>query len=99
MKRLVVSALLWALVAAAACGGNNNGPGQDAPPPPPPGSDANPGSDAPPPPPTATLTSYVIDLVTNHTTATDLPRPFTEFASLPDPDGANNNLTAYQSLF
>jgi hypothetical protein len=94
VKRLVLAALL----AAAACGGNNNGPGQDAPPPPPPGSDANPGSDAPPPP-AATLTSYVIDLVTNHTTATELPRPFTEFASLPDPDGANNNLTAYQSLF
>jgi hypothetical protein len=94
VKRLVLAALL----AAAACGGNNNGPGQDAPPPPPPGSDANPGSDAPPPP-AATLTSYVIDLVTNHTTATELPRPFSEFASLPDPDGANNNLTAYQSLF
>ena len=87
-----------ALLAAAACGGNNNEPGQDAPPPPPPGSDANPGSDAPPPPAT-TLTSYVIDLVTNHTTATDLPRPFTEFQALPDPDGANNNLVAYQSLF
>jgi hypothetical protein len=94
VKRLVLAALL----AAAACGGNNNGPGQDAPPPPPPGSDANPGSDAPPPP-AATLTLYVIDLVTNHTTATELPRPFSEFASLPDPDGANNNLTAYQSLF
>jgi hypothetical protein len=94
VKRLVLATLL----AAAACGGNNNGPGQDAPPPPPPGSDANPGSDAPPPP-GATLTSYVIDLVTNHTTATELPRPFSEFASLPDPDGANNNLTAYQSLF
>lgn len=97
MKRLVLAAL----VAAAACGGNNNN-GQDAAPPPPPGSDANPGSDAgnpPPPPPAQTLTAYVIDLVTNHTTATDLPRPYAEFSTLADPDSAMNNLAAYQSLF
>jgi len=97
VKRLVLAAL----VAAAACGGNNNN-GQDAAPPPPPGSDANPGSDAgnpPPPPPAQTLTAYVIDLVTNHTTATDLPRPYAEFSTLADPDSAMNNLAAYQSLF
>jgi len=47
----------------------------------------------------ATLTSYVIDLVANHTTATDLPRPYSEFQLLPDPDGASNNGSAYQALF
>ena len=98
MKRLVLAAL----VAAAACGGNNNN-GQDATPPPLPGSDANPGSGSdggpPPPPPAQTMTAYVIDLVTNHTTATDLPRPYAEFSTLADPDSAMNNLAAYQSLF
>jgi hypothetical protein len=45
----------------------------------------------------ATLTSYVIDLVQHHTTDTDLPRPASEFQSLPDPDGSNGS--AYAPLF
>ena len=96
MKRLALAAVL----AAAACGGNSSNGGQDATPPPG-GSDANPGGSdgGVTPPPAQTLTAYVIDLVMNHTTATDLPRPFTEFATLTDPDGSANNLTAYQSLF
>jgi hypothetical protein len=49
------------------------------------------------PPEQATFTSYVIDLITNGTTATAPPRPYAEFANLPDPDGANGS--AYQSLF
>ena len=45
----------------------------------------------------ATLTSYVIDLVQHHTTATDTPRPSSEFQALPDPDGSNGS--AYAPLF
>ena len=49
--------------------------------------------------PNANLTTYVIDLVKNHTNNTDLPRAFTEFSTLPDPDQTSNNLAAYASLF
>jgi hypothetical protein len=49
-------------------------------------------------PPSATLTSYVIDLVNNHTNDT-AAKPYAEFGSLPDPDGDTNNTAAYQSLF
>jgi hypothetical protein len=47
----------------------------------------------------ATLTSYVKDLIENQTTATAEPRPYSEFATLPDPDGDTNNGSAYSSLF
>ena len=49
-------------------------------------------------PPGGTLTSYVIDLVTNHTD-NSAPRPYSEFSTLPDPDGDTNNTAAYGSLF
>lgn len=49
------------------------------------------------PTPEATLTSYVIDLITNQTSGTTQARPYSEFATLPDPD--TGNTTAYQSLF
>ena len=45
-----------------------------------------------------TLTSYVIDLVQNHTSDTT-PAAYAEFSSLPDPDGDTNNTAAYSSLF
>jgi hypothetical protein len=51
--------------------------------------DAN-GSDA------ATLTAYVIQLVQS---TDQTPRPYSEFGSLPDPDGDANNTAAYRSLF
>ena len=60
--------------------------------------DAGTGSAMPDAPTTAaTLTSYVIDLVQNHTTATDTPRPYSEFEALPDPDQSNGS--AYAPLF
>ncbi|NVB76885.1 MAG: hypothetical protein HOV81_00690 [Kofleriaceae bacterium] len=46
-----------------------------------------------------TLTSYVKDLILNQTTATAAPKPYSEFGSLPDPDGDANNVGAYSSLF
>jgi hypothetical protein len=49
-------------------------------------------------PPAGTLTSYVIDLINNHSSDT-APRPYSEFGSLPDPDGDSNNTSAYGSLF
>jgi len=55
-----------------------------------PGSDAGSGN--------ATLTSYVIDLVTNHS-SDPAPAPYSAFGALPDPDGSNNNTGAYSSLF
>ena len=58
--------------------------------------DAGTGSDGGPA--GTTLTSYVIDLVNNHTSDT-APRPYTDFGSLPDPDGDTNNTAAYRSLF
>jgi hypothetical protein len=45
----------------------------------------------------ATFTSYVIDMITNGTTNTAQPRPYAEFATLPDLDLANP--AAYQTLF
>ena len=49
-------------------------------------------------PPAATLTSYVIDLVNNHTGDT-APAAYASFQNLPDPDGDTNNTVAYSSLF
>jgi hypothetical protein len=52
--------------------------------------------DAPPSQET-TFTSYVIDLITNGTSNTAQPRPYSEFQALPDLDLMNGS--AYQSLF
>ncbi|HUJ58292.1 MAG TPA: hypothetical protein VLX92_07360 [Kofleriaceae bacterium] len=60
------------------------------------GGDAGTGSDAGPP--GATLTSYVIDLVNNHS-SDPTPAAYAEFSTLPDPDGSDNNTAAYSSLF
>ena len=85
MKTLV---LLVALVAACGDGSHKQQPDAGATP------DA-PMADAPMPP--ETLTSYVIDLVQHHTSATDTARPYSEFSSLNDPDGSNGS--AYAPLF
>ena len=83
-------ALLLVVALVAACGDSGSkkqpdaGATQDAP-----------MADAPMTP--ETLTSYVIDLVQHHTTATDAPRPYSEFSSLNDPDGSNGS--AYAPLF
>ena len=50
------------------------------------------------PNPNATFTSYVIDLVKNHTGDTT-PAPYADFMALPDPDGDANNVHAYDPLF
>jgi hypothetical protein len=86
VKRVV---LVLAVAFAAACGDNGNNVGPDS------GSGSS-GSDGGV---NATLTSYVLDLVQNHTTATDASRPYSEFQALPDPDGDMNNGSAYSSLF
>jgi hypothetical protein len=82
-------ALLVVATLAAACGDDNPSLASDS------GTDSGSGSGMPP----ATLTSYVIDLVMNHTTATDLAKPYTDFSTLPDPDGDMNNGSAYAPLF
>jgi hypothetical protein len=81
--------LLIALVAA--CGDDNQKMPADA------GSDVMPDAMPDAPMPAVTLTSYVIDLVQHHTVSTEQPRPYSEFSSLPDPDG--NNGSAYAPLF
>jgi hypothetical protein len=89
VKRLAIG-LRLALLIVVACGDNHKSP-SDAPAA---SSDGGSGSGA-----GETLTAYVIDLVTNHTTATELPQPYAAFSSLPDPDGDTNNVSAYSSLF
>jgi hypothetical protein len=88
-------ALVLAVLALAACGNDHptvtpdgSGPTADAP---------NSGSDGGMM--SETLTAFVIDLVMNHTTATEQPQPYSAFSALPDPDGSANNTAAYQSLF
>jgi predicted small lipoprotein YifL len=44
-----------------------------------------------------TLTQYVTDLVQNQTANNTAARPYSEFQSLPDPDGSNGS--AYAPLF
>ena len=56
------------------------------------------GPDAGGGPGSGTLTAYVIDLVQNHTDD-PTPAPYSDFSSLPDPDGSANNTAAYASLF
>lgn len=45
-----------------------------------------------------TLTTFVIDLIDNHT-GDPAPVAFDAFKDLPDPDGDNNNVTAFAGLF
>ena len=87
MKRVLVLALV---VALGACGDDLR-PGI---------SGDGGGSDAPPDtPPAANLTTFVIDLIKNQTADNTAPKAFTDFSTLPDPDGDNNNVDAYKSLF
>ena len=88
-----IALLLAVALAAAACGDDSPAVPSDGTTAPGDGSGSGSGSDMPP----ATLTSYVIDLVIHHTTATELAHPYAEFSALPDPDGSNGS--AYSSLF
>jgi hypothetical protein len=97
----VKSALLFAAsLALAACGdGFHQGtPMPDGSPQPMPDAMADATPDAPPMM-TNTFTDYVKNLITNGTSNTAAPRAYIEFATLSDPDGTNNNTSAYSSLF
>jgi hypothetical protein len=85
MRRLVIAAVF--VLAAGACGPNPKLHLADGPPP---------GPDAGTPP--ATFTSFVINLVLNESN-TATPFAYSTFATLPDPDGSDNNTSAYSSLF
>jgi hypothetical protein len=50
------------------------------------------------PPEEQTLTTFVIDLINNHT-EDPAPVAYDAFKDLPDPDGDNNNVTAFEGLF
>jgi len=83
-------ALALAIVAAACGGGSSKQPDG--------GGTVTPDGATPDGPMTqATLTQYVIDLVQHQTASNTAPRPYSEFQSLPDPDGSNGS--AYSSLF
>jgi hypothetical protein len=71
---------------AAACGDDSPFVPGDGP-----GSGSGSGSNA-------TFTSFVLDLVTNHT-MDPAPADYSTFKDLPDPDGDSNNGSAYDSLF
>jgi hypothetical protein len=86
-------ALALALSAVVACGDDSPNVPSDSPPTPGDGSGSGSGSNNP------TLTSYVIDLVMHHTVATETAHAYSEFSTLPDPDGTSNNGSAYSSLF
>lgn len=88
MRSLLVLAL-----ALAACGDNTSNGKQDA------GIDGPKSTPdaSPDAPPAATFTSFVIDLVKNHTADTTAAVPYTSFQALPDPD--TNNGSAYNPLF
>lgn len=88
-----IGILLALVLAVAACGDDSPAVPPDSPTQPGDGGGSGSGSDNP------TLTSYVIDLVTHHTTATETARAYSEFSTLPDPDGTANNTSAYASLF
>ena len=45
-----------------------------------------------------TFTAFVIDLVNNHT-GDEAPVAYETFSDLPDPDGDNNNVVAFEALF
>jgi hypothetical protein len=95
------SALLFAAaLALAACGDGFHGgtPMPDGSPQPMPDAMTDAPPDAPPTM-TNTFTDYVKNLITNGTSDTAAPRAYNEFATLSDPDGANNNTSAYSSLF
>jgi|HubBroStandDraft_4_1064222.scaffolds.fasta_scaffold739831_2 hypothetical protein len=85
MRRLLIAAAF--VLAAGACGPNPKLHLADGP---------TVGSDAPTPP--ATFTTFVINLVLNES-HTPTPAAYTTFSTLPDPDGADNNTSAYSSLF
>ncbi|HUQ02785.1 MAG TPA: hypothetical protein VM261_09840 [Kofleriaceae bacterium] len=81
-------------LAIAACGDDEGGGGNtDAPNPDGTLTDAM-DVDAPP---AATLTTFVVDLVTNQTAGNTNPRAYADFETLPDPDSTNP--AAYNSLF
>jgi hypothetical protein len=86
MKRATM--IIALLMIAAGCGDNL----------PPPGAAGDAGSDAPG---AADLTSFVIDLIKNHTADNTQPVSFDQFATLPDPDlnNADPKTGGYSSLF
>lgn len=85
MKRLVLAALL-----AASCGDNSGATG-----------DGNNGDTNPDGGGAATFTSFVIDLVNNHTADNTAPVDFATFSTLPDPDLNNPDpkIGGYSTLF
>ncbi len=93
MKAVLLLAAALLAAGLAACGDDEGGSVTDAPNPDGNQTDAM-DTDAPP---AATLTTFVIDLVTNQTAGNTHPRPYLDFSTLPDPDG--NNPAAYGSLF
>lgn len=80
---LLAGAIAVALAFASACGDDHPYVPADGP-----GSGGGSG----------TLTAFVIDLIENHS-SDPTPAAYSDFSTLPDPDGSANNTAAYASLF
>ncbi|HEY3801037.1 MAG TPA: hypothetical protein VGL61_00465 [Kofleriaceae bacterium] len=80
---LLAGALAVALAFASACGDDHPYVPADGP-----GSGGGSG----------TLTAFVIDLIENHS-SDPTPAAYSDFSTLPDPDGSANNTAAYATLF
>lgn len=94
MRSLRILAALALAIGIAACGDDSGG--GDTPDGPRPDADMTDAMDVDAPP-AVTLTTFVIDLVTNQTASNTNPRPYADFSMLPDPD--TNNPAAYNALF
>lgn len=92
MRCVVRAAVLAICLGAVACGSDREDDSA--------GSSADPegGSSGAPARPGA-MTGFVIDLIAQQTRDDAPPVAYERFASLPDPDGAANNVDAYASMF
>lgn len=95
MKSLRILAAFALAVGITACGDDGGGDGNN-PDGPRPDADQTDAMDVDAPPP-VTLTTFVIDLVTNQTAGNTNARAYADFSTLPDPD--TDNPAAYNALF
>lgn len=95
MRCVVRAAVLAICLGAGACGSDRQDDSTGSSADPEGDSSGAPGAPARP----EAMTGFVIDLIAQHTRDDAPPVAYERFASLPDPDGAANNVDAYASMF